>query len=349
MAMVQHHPALNRPAAPACSVCIANYNGRELLQACIESVLAQTGGLSVEIIVHDDASSDDSAAYLREHYPQIELLQSEENVGFCVSNNRMVALARGEHVLLLNNDAALFPDALQSLLACSESNSEAAIISLPQYDWTSGTLVDRGCLLDPFYNPVPNLVRQSHEVAMVIGACLFIRRTTWLDLGGLPEWMGSLAEDMYLCCMARLRGMGVRVVAESGYRHWQGATFGGNRASATGLNTTYRRRRFSECNKLAVSLICTPTPLVWPLLATHLLLLALEGVALTLWRRDRRIWQEIYGPALLHLPRQFGALRTRRQQVQSARTIGLRAYLRSFRLIPQKLRLLRQHGAPRIR
>ena len=161
MAMVQHHPSLNRAAAPACSVCIANYNGAHMLAECLDSVLAQQTDASIEIIVHDDASTDGSVAFLRERYPQVEVLASDENVGFCIGNNRMVAHARGEYVLLLNNDAALFTDALATLLAAASAQPAAGILTLPQYDWESGEIVDRGCLLDPFYNPVPNLDESS--------------------------------------------------------------------------------------------------------------------------------------------------------------------------------------------
>ncbi|MGH8213193.1 MAG: glycosyltransferase family 2 protein, partial [Rhodanobacteraceae bacterium] len=97
--MVRNHPVLNRLAAPACSVCIANYNGAHMLAECIDSVLAQEGEVPLEIIVHDDASTDNSIELLRNRYPQVEILASNDNVGFCVGNNRMVAHARGEYVL----------------------------------------------------------------------------------------------------------------------------------------------------------------------------------------------------------------------------------------------------------
>ena len=75
----------------------------------------------VEILVHDDASRDGSVALLREKYPQVHVLASEQNVGFCVGNNRLVAAARGDYVLLLNNDAALAPDAVRRLLEAAQS------------------------------------------------------------------------------------------------------------------------------------------------------------------------------------------------------------------------------------
>lgn len=346
--MVQHYPALNRADAPVCSVCIANYNGVAILADCIDSVLAQQGGPTVEIIVHDDASTDDSVAFLRARYPQVELLVSETNVGFCVGNNRMVAHARGEFVLLLNNDAALYPDALSSLFAAARDQQPAGILTLPQYDWQTGNLVDRGCLLDPFYNPVPNLDPARSDVAYAIGACLFLSRALWIELGGFPEWMGSLAEDMYLCSLARLRGLPVAVTSGSGYRHRQGASFGGNRVDIGKLSTTYRRRALSERNKTAVMVVCTPTPLVWLLLAVHLALLTLEGIILTLLKRDRRIWRDIYGRTLAWLTHEFDALRNRRREVQETRTISVLQWFSSVRWQLRKLTLLRRHGVPTV-
>jgi GT2 family glycosyltransferase len=347
--MVQHFAALKPVAAPVCSVCIANYNGVAVLADCIESVLTQQGATPVEIIIHDDASTDDSVAWLRQHYPNVELLASAENVGFCVSNNRMVAQARGEYVLLLNNDAALQPDALTTLLDEAGKVPQAGVLSLPQYDWESGVLVDRGCLLDPFYNPVPNLDPARSEVAMVIGACLFLRRDLWNELGGFPEWFGSLAEDMYLCSLARLRGFHVVVPASSGYRHRQGASFGGNRAGRAGLNTTYRRRALSERNKTAVMVICTPTCLVWLLLALHFTALGVEGVALTALKKSIRPWRNIYESTLGYILRAPRRLRSRRREVQRTRHVGLGRYLRDFVCRPRKLLLLWRHGAPNLR
>lgn len=349
MALVQHYPALKPTPAPVCSVCIANYNGARMLGDCIESVLAQQGGVPVEIIVHDDASTDKSVGFLRGHYPQVEILASTDNVGFCVGNNRMVAHARGEFILLLNNDAALYPDALASLLAAARAAPQPGILTLPQYDWQTGELVDRGCLLDPFYNPVPNLDPERTEVAYVIGACLWISRRQWNELGGFPEWIGSIGEDMYLCCLARLRGSTVAVTRGSGYRHHQGTSFGGNRIDEGRLKTTYRRRALSERNKTAVMVICTPTPLVWPLFALHVLLLAFEGALLTLVKRETRIWREVYGSTIAHTLRNSAGLLSKRHEAQRLRRIGLRVYRRVFTWRPRKLGLLGRHGVPELR
>ncbi|MET3652553.1 glycosyltransferase family 2 protein [Dyella japonica] len=348
--MVQHLPALNRPATPVCSVCIANYNGEALLADCVESVLRQEGGIAVEIIVHDDASDDASVDLLRRLYPQVEVIVSDENVGFCVANNRMVEHARGTFVLLLNNDAALDLDAVSTLAAATMTQDRPGILTLPQRDWESNELVDRGCLLDPFYNPTPNMDPARSEVAMTIGACLWMPRALWQQLGGFPEWLGSIAEDLYLCCVARLDGYSVKVTRSSGYRHRQGASFGGNRASIReGLRTTFRRRYLSERNKTAVMLVCTPTAIIWPLLLTHLVLLALEGATLTVIKRDGHIWTRIYGAAIAHFFRDLGRLTKQRKVLQNSQKSTLRQYLSCFSPIPRKLALLARYGIPGIR
>jgi GT2 family glycosyltransferase len=345
MALVQH-PGLNVPMRPLVSVCIANYNGEALLPACIDSILAQDTQVEIEILAHDDASRDGSIALLRARYPQVHVLASDTNVGFCVSNNRMVAAARGEYVLLLNNDVALKPDAIATLLREADTLGKPAILTLPQYDWYSGALVDRGCLLDPFCNPIPNLDAARVDVAYVIGACLWCPRAAWESLGGFPEWMESLAEDLYVCGLARLRGMPVRALPASGYRHRQGATFGGNRVGEAGLSTSFKRRRLSERNKTRALMILTPGIAMWPLLLAHLSALAVEGAVLSLLRHGTAVWREVYAPAIATPFRDARALLARRRDVQSTRMVSTSVWWSMVRWQSRKLALLLRHGVP---
>jgi len=334
---------------PLVSVCIANYNGMAVLDACLASIGAQQGEIAVEILVHDDASDDDSVAHLRARYPHIALIESRNNVGFCVANNRMAAAARGEYLLLLNNDAELLPDALETLLAAAQRLVHPAILSLSQFDAASGALIDRGCFLDLFFNPVPNLDMARQDVAMVIGACLWVPKVLWDELGGFPEWFGSLAEDMYLCCRARLKGYPVQVPAESGYRHWQGKSFGGNRVVSKALSTTFRRRRLTERNKTFVMLLICPWFVLVALLPLHLLLLYLEGLMLLALKRDRRLWREVYGPLLPALLGEYPRIRQLRESVRQGRVEPAWHLLRYFRMVPRKLVLLFRYGVPAIR
>lgn len=347
---VVFHPGLNAPAHPRVSVCIANFEGEALLPACIDSVQAQATDAAIEILVHDDCSRDRSVMLLRERYPQVHVIASDENVGFCIGNNRMVARARGDYVLLLNNDAALSADAIGRLLEVAELMGRPAILTLPQLDWDTGILVDRGCLLDPFFNPIPNLDPARDDVAYVIGACLWCPRETWRALGGFPEWMESIGEDLYLCGLARSRGLAVRALRGSGYRHRQGATFGGNRADdGAGLRTSIKRRRLSERNKTRALIILTPTWLVWPLLALHLAALLVEGIALSALRRNATLLREVYLPAIATPFREWNMLRARRNEVQATRTISVLRWFSAVRWQLRKVWMLARYGVPTVR
>jgi GT2 family glycosyltransferase len=347
MSMVEYYPAVNRVGAPVCSVCVANYNGVSILADCLDSILAQQGGFNIQIIVHDDASTDESLIILREQYPQVEVLASRENVGFCIGNNRMAACASGEYILLLNNDAVLHPDAISTFIQEAARQKEQGILTLPQYDWETGALVDRGCLLDPFFNPIPNLDPAVMDVAYVIGACLWCPRDLWFELGGFPEWMESIAEDLYICGIARIRGHSVRAIQNSGYRHHQGATFGGNRVSTGSLRTSIKRRRLSERNKTCALAILTPGFAVWPLLIAHMLALTLEGVVLCAVRRDVTLWLEIYGHAIATPFRDFSILRAERHAQQSRRLVPTRQWFLPIRWRLRKLTMARRYGVPK--
>ncbi|MDX9994575.1 MAG: glycosyltransferase [Rhodocyclaceae bacterium] len=333
---------------PCISVCIAHYKGIDMIEACLASVRSQVVGADVEIVVHDDASSDGSAEYLRSAHPDVRLIASTGNVGFCIANNRMAEAARGEYLLLLNNDATLLPDALQTLLDETRRLDRPAILTLSQFDAATGELLDIGSRLDPFLNPVPNRDPACRDVGTVHGACLWIPKRLWQELGGFPEWFGSVGEDLYLCCRARLAGYPVRAPGKSGYRHRVGQSFGGGKAVAGRLVSTYRRRALSERNKNFVMLICHPLPLLLVVLPLHVLLLLLEGSLLSLLRMDRRPLTDIYLPALAGCWHEHVRLRALHCAVQAGRRAGLRDYLSAFTLVPRKLSLLLRHGPPRL-
>ena len=336
-------------ARPLCSVLIANYNGTALIGACIESVLTQDCGFEIEIIVHDDASTDGSADFIRSRYPQVTLIESTGNVGFCISNNRMAATACGEYLLLLNNDATLFPDALRTLHQRAASLPTPAILGLPQYSAVSGELIDIGSRLDPFLNPVPNLSIKDERVGMVIGACFWLPRSLWNELGGFPEWFGSLAEDMYLCLLARLRGYPVLALPSSGFNHWVGQSLGGGKVVVGRLSTKATRRMLSERNKSYVMCLTYPAPFLQMLLPLHLLLLMLEGVVLAVIKRDFNLFRAVYLGCLISLWKGRRKLASMRSQAQSRRACGRVEFFSVFDWIPHKIRLLFRYGIPEIR
>lgn len=347
--MAQDAAAVTSTADPVCSICIANFNGEAVIGPCLESVRNQDFDKPLEIIVHDDASTDDSVNIIRARFPEVTLIASDENAGYCVSNNRMASRARGRYILLLNNDAVLLKDAIRTLFRHAEEQPGPVILGLPQYDIETGSLIDRGSLLDPFMNPVPNLDSGRTDVGMVMGSCLWIPRTLWEELGGFPDWFGSLAEDLYLCCLARLRGVPVTVLPESGYHHWVGRSFKGGKVVRNALQTSYRRRALSERNKSFSFFVCWPTALVYPSFTLHLILLSLEGLLLSTIKADRNILESIYLPCMASVWKERNRLLQERSKVQRSTRIGLVRFLRVFTPVPYKVKMLVRFGLPAIR
>ncbi len=347
--MAQDAAAVTSVGATVCSICIANYDGAAVIGPCLKSIYDQDFHLPLEIIIHDDASTDDSVDFIRAHFPNVLLIVSKHNVGYCVSNNRMVSLARGRYILLLNNDTVLHRDAIRTLYNHAVQQPGHAILGLPQYDMQTGELIDRGSLFDPFLNPVPNRNPGRADVGMVIGACLWIPKALWDELNGFPEWFGSLAEDMYLCCLARLRGYSVKVLPESGYDHWIGRSFGGGKIVQNALRTSYQRRALSERNKSYTFFISWPSILVYPCFAIHLIFLCLEGLLLSAIKGDRRILRNIYLPCLASLWKGKHRLLNERGKAQASRAIGIIRFFSVFTWVPYKMKMLMRFGLPEIR
>jgi len=334
---------------PICSICIANYNGMGIIDSALLSVMAQDCDFRIEIIVHDDASTDGSVDFIRKNFPDVKLIASKVNVGFCVSNNRMVSKAMGEYILLLNNDAILLPNAISTLYDEARRQNTPGILGVPQYNFFSGKLIDRGLLFDPFINTVPNYNTKRADVGMVIGACLWIPRTLWMELGGFPEWFHTLGEDMFLCCLARLKGYPVKIIQTSGFRHRVGNSLGGGKVVADRLSTSKKRRIFSERNKSFVMALTYPAPFFQLIFPLHLALLLVEGVLLCFEKKDLNLLRSIYIFCIRSLWQERKRLYHLRKNIQSSRRISASRFFSPFTPIPYKLLMLIKYGVPEIK
>ena len=331
------------------SVCVANYNGIDTIGPCIDSILNQETDIEIEILVHDDASTDQSCEYIRDRYPDIKLIESTTNVGYCISNNKLALEATGQYLLFLNNDATLFPDAIQCLVAYTNSTSRPCLLGLPQYDMKNHQLIDRGYFFDPFLNPVANLDSTESSVGMVIGACLWIPKSIWDETGGFPEWFESLSEDMYICLNACIKGYDIHVLDKSGYYHLVGGSFGGGKLEDNRMVTTIRRRQLSERNKSFVMFLMFPGALLYLIFPLHLTLLLVEGILLALVKRDYQIFSKIYLNIITSIWKKRTFLIKSRKKLQSYRRISALNFLSLFVFYPYKLKMLIKHGLPTLK
>lgn len=95
------------------SIIIVNYNTKILLLNCLHSILEQTKSIDYEIIVSDNGSTDGSIEMLRSNFPNVILIENNENIGFGCANNRGLAIARGEYIFYLNSDTILLNNAVK--------------------------------------------------------------------------------------------------------------------------------------------------------------------------------------------------------------------------------------------
>lgn len=335
--------------SPKISVCIANYNGADVLLACIESVLKQKCSVSVEIIIHDDASSDNSIDLLKFSYPTLHLIRSDINVGFCISNNRMVRAAQGEYILLLNNDATLREGALQAMYDKAISGFEG-VISVSQYQAETGHLLDHGCRMDWMLMPIPITDTGDNTPVTVMGACLWIPKKLWNRIGGFPEWIDSIGEDTFLCLAAWQAKATVSVINNAGYDHIVGLSFGGGKTVEGRLQTTIRRRFLSERNRLCVLIVFCPAVLLPLTIGLQIGGIVAEGIIISLMKRNLKFFHEV---SLLAITSAWGLRKTVINERQKIRdqfgAFPLLLWLKITTIIPQKLRAVWRHGIPEIK
>ncbi|MEL6151731.1 MAG: glycosyltransferase family 2 protein, partial [Chloroflexota bacterium] len=110
------------------SIIIVNWNVADLLAACLDSIAAHTGDLSLEIIVVDSASSDGSVDMLQERYPHVTLLAQTENVGFTRGNNIGLEIEKGRHLLLLNPDTDVIDGMLTQMVTYLDAHPDVGIV-----------------------------------------------------------------------------------------------------------------------------------------------------------------------------------------------------------------------------
>ena len=225
--------------APELSIVIVNWNTREMLRACLESLRTCARHWShFEVIVVDNASSDTSVAMVREDFPEVRLIESKINLGFGGGNNLGFAAARGtKAVATINSDTEVTGDALQTLCEYFDAHPETGAVG-PKLLNTDGS-VQLSCRKFPgfmtaLFNRYSLLTRlfpnntwsreylmsdcghgESINVDWVSGAALFVRREIYDALGGFDEEYFMYSEDVDWCYRIHRAGHRIAYVPEA--------------------------------------------------------------------------------------------------------------------------------------
>jgi len=203
--------------APRLSVVTALYNCLPLTQAMTAALRATLpSGLTHEIILVDDGSTDGTREWLATLGPPFRVVLNPANLGYAVANNRGAALARGEYLALLNNDLVLRPGWFEPLLAAHRSlGGRAGIVGNVQTDAQTGTTDHSGIAFNHQGKPEHDRARPSlwsrrffpvRAVPAVTGACMLLTAALWRELGGFDEGYVNGCEDIDLCLRASAAG-----------------------------------------------------------------------------------------------------------------------------------------------
>ncbi|MEX2426247.1 MAG: glycosyltransferase family 2 protein [Thermomicrobiaceae bacterium] len=194
------------------SIIIVNYNGKHLLEDCLDGLQAQTRAPD-EVIVVDNGSQDGSIAFLRCRYPWARLIESGENLGFSAGNNRGIRSSSGDVVVLLNNDTVPSPGFVEEIVRPLESDTHWSAVagimlfsSDPNRIATAGIEVfENGLALD---RDVGRLWRERSgqvEVFGPSGGAVAFRRSALFDVELFPEPFFLYLEDVDLAWRLKLR------------------------------------------------------------------------------------------------------------------------------------------------
>ncbi|WP_443939139.1 glycosyltransferase family 2 protein [Pedobacter sp. MW01-1-1] len=207
------------------AVVILNWNGKRYLEQFLPGILLSKYN-NLQIVVGDNASTDDSVAFLRNNFPSVKIIQNDINYGFAGGYNKVLAQVEADYFILLNSDVEVTPNWIQPVIDLMESDAQIAAAQ-PKIKWYSDKSQFEyagaaGGYLDRFSFPfcrgrIFNVYEQdngqynhSEEVFWASGAAFFIKSAYWREVGGLDADLFAHMEEIDLCW--RLKNLDYKVM-----------------------------------------------------------------------------------------------------------------------------------------
>jgi GT2 family glycosyltransferase len=231
------------------SVIIVSYNTRAITLDCLRSLYASIDGLSAEVWLVDNGSTDQSVNSVTKEFPAVRIIANQGNLGFGAANNQAMSRSRGKLLLLLNSDAFPLAGAISALIAYLDANPAAAAVG-PRLLNLDGSL-QRSCWRFPspmqawrenlgITSLLPNhpvfgdYYRWKHDserqVDFVIGACLLVRHEVYERIGGFDERFFMYAEECDWQRRMADHGWKVAFIPHAEVTHLGGASGAGEQA-----------------------------------------------------------------------------------------------------------------------
>ena len=234
------------------AVVILNYNGRKFLEEFLPNVIANCDPSLAEIVVADNASTDDSVAFMKSHFPEIRLIENESNGGFATGYNVALRQIEAQYYVLLNSDIEVAPNWIEPVIALMDADAQIAacqpkILSYYEkekfeYAGASGGFIDKYgypfCRGRVFQNLETDEGQYDDpmEVFWATGACMFVRADLYHQIGGLDDSFFAHMEEIDLCWRLKNAGYKVFCCPQSKVYHIGGGTLPKNSPRKTYLN-----------------------------------------------------------------------------------------------------------------
>lgn len=255
----------------AVTISIVSYNSAAVLKQCIESVLGSAEGLSSEIIVVDNCSQDGSAVVVKEHFPEVRLIENKKNVGFGTAHNQSFRLSQGRYFLVLNPDTVLSQDTLSAMVRFMDGNHRAGAAGCKIFwdderhfmfpDLRLHTLRTALLHFTPFCRLFPDsrlaqgYWRSAHrlwnartplKVEGVTGGFIMVRREAFQSAGAFDERFFLFFEEHDLFRRIKEKGWDIYYVPETEIQHYFEESF---RKSSIDVGAVYMQSAFSYYRK----------------------------------------------------------------------------------------------------
>jgi hypothetical protein len=166
------------------SIIIVAWNVRQLLHNCLKSVYEQTNEISFEVIYVDNASQDGSTQMVAEEFPQVRIIQNNQNKGFIRANNQGIEIAGGRYVLLLNSDTVVLDNAIAKTVKFADEHPKAAVVGCRVLN--PDRTLQRNCLM---YPSLLNMLLAATYLYKIFPQSRFFGREemTWWDYNDVRE------------------------------------------------------------------------------------------------------------------------------------------------------------------
>jgi len=230
------------------SIIIISYNTCALLRECLSSIYEKTGGVTYEIFVVDNASSDESCEMVEKEFSEVRLIRNSENCGFAKANNQAIKRSRGKYVFLLNSDTILENNASKVMLEFMEKHPRAAVCgplllnpdktvqrSIDTYPTVTSMIIRLSLealpnryrrLMHEKYHPAVFCYSQRYQITdgWLTGAALMIRKAAFTEVGLLDEVYHFMMEDADFGLAVSRLGWETWFVPEAVVTHLLGAS-----------------------------------------------------------------------------------------------------------------------------